>query len=264
MVNPSRPMAEHIDTKRNKPKFHHNGYLFVFDKHSKTDPNTKFWRCEEKDYCKARIHTKENEVIAEINEHSHGASAANVEVAVIKTSLKRRAGECQDQPSTIVNSCTENISRAAQGELPCVDSMRMVIKRRRKQLDIAPPNPTNVSGIVIPDEYKQYTTNNGESENFVIADSGQSEDRIIIFGRESWTDMLLDSDVRYADGTFRLAPPLFAQVYVILAKKHGGVHPILYALLPNKRRSTYVRMFLMLHDKIRGLNPRAIMCDFEY
>ena len=125
-----------------------------------------------------------------------------------------------------------------------------MVKRRRNQLNLAPPNPADASKIVISDEYKQYMTNNGERENFLIADSGQSDDKILIFERKCWTKYLLDSDVWYADGTFKLAPPLFTKVYVILAKKNGGVHPILYALLPNKRRATYVCMFQLLHNKI--------------
>ena len=256
-------MTEHILSKRNNIKFTHNGYLFVFDKHSKKNPNIKFWRCENKNECKARIHTSDNVVIKKINEHSHGASAASVEVAAIKTNVKRRAEESQDQPSAIINSCIQNISQAAQGALPSAESMRQIVKRRRNQLNLAPPNPVHVRELVITDEYKQYMTSNGECENFLIADSGQSDDRILIFGRESWTAFLLDSDVWYADGTFKLAPPLFTQVYVILARRHGGVHPILYALLPNKRRATYVRMFRMLHDTIPRLKPRAISCDFE-
>ena len=51
-----------------------------------------------KNNCKARIHTKDDVVIIEINEHSHGASASGVEIAAIKTSLKRRAKVCLDQP----------------------------------------------------------------------------------------------------------------------------------------------------------------------
>ena len=263
VLNPSTEMAERILSKKNNPKFSHNGYLFVFDKHSKRDSVIKFWRCENKNECKARIHTSNNEVIKEKNEHSHGASAASVEVAAIKTSVKRRAEECQDQPSAVINSCTENISQAAQGALPSADLMRQMVKRRRKQLDLAPPNPVHICELVIPDEYKYYMTSNGECENFLIADSGQSDDRILIFGRQSWTVFLTDSDVWYADGTFKLAPPLFTQVYVILARRHGGVHPVLYALLPNKRRTTYVRMFQMLQDTIPGLQPTSISCDFE-
>ena len=87
-------------------------------------------------------------------------------------------------------------------------------------MNLAPPNLADVSEIVIPNKYKQYMMNNGERENFLIDNSGQSDDRILIFGRESWTKHLLDSSVWYADGTFRLAPPLFTQVYVILAKIH--------------------------------------------
>ena len=138
-----------------------------------------------------------------------------------------------------------------------------MVKRRTNQLNLASPNLADVSEIVILDEYKQYMTNNGERENFLIADSGQSDDRILIFRRESWIKYLLDSGAWYADGTFRLAPPLFTQVYVILAKKHVGVHPILYALLPNRRHATNVCMSQLLHDKILGLNPRAISCGFD-
>ena len=53
-------------------------------------------------------------MITEINEHLHGASASSVKISAIKISLKRRAKECQDQSSTVINSCTENISQAAK------------------------------------------------------------------------------------------------------------------------------------------------------
>ena len=124
----SMEMAEYIVSKKNKPKFTHNGYLFVLDKHSKEDHILKFWRCERKKECKARIYTKDDVVITEINEHSHSASVASVEIAAIKTSLKRRAEACQNQPSTVINSCTENISKAAQGELPNTDSMTQMVE----------------------------------------------------------------------------------------------------------------------------------------
>jgi len=33
-----------------------------------------------------------------------------------------------------------------------------------------------------------------------------------------------------------MSPPLFYQVYVVATTRHEGVSPVLYALLPNKRR----------------------------
>ena len=53
-----------------------------------------------------------------------------------------------------------------------------MVKRRRNQSNLALLNPADVSEIVIPDEYKQYATNKGEHENFLIADSGQSDNTI--------------------------------------------------------------------------------------
>ena len=95
----------------------------------KKDPIIKFWRCQRKNNCKARIHTKDDVVITEINEHSHSASAVSVEIAAIKTSLKRCAEDCQNQPSTVINLCTENISQVAQRVFPSTDSIRQMVKK---------------------------------------------------------------------------------------------------------------------------------------
>ena len=37
---------QQIVNTRGKPKFAYNGYLYVFDKNSKKEPDVKFWRCE--------------------------------------------------------------------------------------------------------------------------------------------------------------------------------------------------------------------------
>jgi len=48
---------DNIRSQRNKEKFSHEGFLYIFDKKS-ADGNRKMWRCERKDYsCTARIHT---------------------------------------------------------------------------------------------------------------------------------------------------------------------------------------------------------------
>ena len=59
-----RPLLSHILTaimdvvsKREKPKYSHNGHQYVFDKLTK-DGSKKMWRCDRKDHgCKARLHT---------------------------------------------------------------------------------------------------------------------------------------------------------------------------------------------------------------
>ena len=70
-------------------------------------------------------------------------------------------------------------------------------------------------------------------------------------------------EVLYLDGTFKQAPPLFHQVYVILAERNGYVFPLLYALLPNKRAATYRLLFQSIAQKWPTLQPRALTVDFE-
>ena len=256
-------MSEFIKSERNKAKFSHDGFLYVFDKNSKSNPNIKFWRCELKDQCKARLHTLNDAFLKKVNDHTHGPSAANVQVAVIKTDLKARALSGQENPSTIINTCTSLINQAVQGALPSNDALRQTIRRERGRNNIAPQNPVDTVQLEIPDQYKKYFFNQNDEEDFLIADSGPSTSRILIFGRQSWCRFLIDSDIWYCDGTFKLAPLIFNQVYVIMAKRHDSVHPVLYALLQNKSRETYSRMFQMIKDSIPGVNPISISCDFE-
>ena len=80
-------MAMEVLTKRGMENFVHTGFLYVLDKTSKTDDELKYWRCEQKNRCKARLHTKGGEVMRELNSHSHEACAAQVEVALVKTKI---------------------------------------------------------------------------------------------------------------------------------------------------------------------------------
>lgn len=111
-------MAEEVLTKRGKEKFVHNGFLYVFDKASNANRELKFWHCEQKNRCKARLHTKAGEVIRELNSHSHEASAAQLEVALFKTNKKKRAAETRDSPTVVVNECLTGISQASLATIP--------------------------------------------------------------------------------------------------------------------------------------------------
>jgi len=65
------------------------------------------------------------------------------------------------------------------------------------------------------------------------------------------------------DGTFKVAPTLFCQAYVILIEILGGVHPAVYALLPNKKEQTYVKLFSIINQLQPDLHPTSVSCDFE-
>ena len=118
-------MSENIVSKKNKSKFLHNGYLYVFEICSKGDLLLLFWRCELKNKCKGCIHTINYEVLKEVNGHSHATSPVSVEVATIKINVKCKAEEVS---SSIMNICIENNSQATQATLSNSEVMEKCCK----------------------------------------------------------------------------------------------------------------------------------------
>ncbi|KAG8230475.1 hypothetical protein J437_LFUL013586, partial [Ladona fulva] len=227
-----------ILSQRGKEKFIHEGYSYIFDKTS-VNGVTQFWRCERRRECKAKVHVLNGNIIKTINIHSHEASASKIEADRVINKLKCR---------------NINISEACQISLPTYDALRKLVRRKRNRIHYTPANPINLETLIIPDCYKDYDVNLTLQENFLIADSGPKINRIL----EKNLELLRDSRAWFADGTFKIAPSLFSQVYVILGEKHGGVHPMVYALLPSKSRLFGIIKYLQ-----QGLQPATISCDYE-
>ncbi|KHJ43480.1 FLYWCH zinc finger domain protein [Trichuris suis] len=124
-------------SERNREKLFHDGYMYTFDKfdYSKT---IKFWRCDKRYSlgCKARIHTSivTNEVINQVNDHSHGSDPAKIEVAAFRANVKRRAAETQDTPAEIIKEAYECISPEVKRQLPNSDALKKIIKRKRASM----------------------------------------------------------------------------------------------------------------------------------
>ena len=72
--------------------------------------------------------------------------------------------------------------------------------------------------------------------------------------------MLKESPSRYCDGTFKVCPEQFFQLYTIHAEKDENISPCGgYGLLKSKNELTYDRMFNKLLELEPGLNPSSIM-----
>jgi hypothetical protein len=105
--------------------------------------------------------------------------------------------------------------------------------------------------------FQTYSQNYGISENFLLGNSGQESDRVLIFDQFSRLKILKNSRNRYCDGTFRIAQLLFSHVYVILSEVLS-VHPIFYALLQSKKASIYEKLLKMLKTLKPDLNADSI------
>ena len=131
-------------------------------------------------------------------------------------------------------------------KLPKIDSLKRTIRRQRQIINHAYPQPLTLADLVLPIEYQQ----TAKGDQFILYDSGQEHSNcFVIFGTHQNIEMLLSSQIWLADGTFKSAPVLFAQVYVIHSLR-GGPNPLedghllpcLFVLLPNKTEAVYLRM----------------------
>ncbi len=122
------------------------------------------------------------------------------------------------------------LSEAAKAQMPSKTRLKRTIQRARAQDEHYPANPTDRTTLVIPQQYQQL--DNGEQ--FLLFDSGPGHDRILIFSTGDNLHLLSQSAQWLADGTFKTAPGIFAQVYSIHAVRCGRVVPLVYSLLPNK------------------------------
>ncbi|KHN88648.1 Vesicle-fusing ATPase [Toxocara canis] len=93
-----------LSTNRDRVKLQEGGYLYVFDKLS-TNGEKKFWRCERKSECNARIHTDAitNVVVKRASEHNHPSHLEVTSSGAVLVGAKRRAYEPIDDVARLDN-----------------------------------------------------------------------------------------------------------------------------------------------------------------
>ena len=95
--------------------------------------------------------------------------------------------------------------------------------------------------------------------------SVEDEERIYILASQDVLQFLADSEHWYADGTFRVCPEIFFQLYTIHGQHDRRIFPSVFSLLTNKNENTYSRIFGQLFQLVNNLGngPNDVLVDFE-
>ncbi|CAN7938308.1 unnamed protein product [Ixodes hexagonus] len=67
----------------------------------------------------------------------------------------------------------------------------------------------------------------------------------------------------FADGTFKVAPALFYQLYTVHCKVNGAVIPAVYVLMKSKTEAAYTKLLSVLKSKCAAADPSTVLLDFE-
>lgn len=89
------------------------------------------------------------------------------------------------------------------------------------------------------------------------------DDRILIFASPEQLHILQTADDFLVDGTFKVVPEIFYQLFIIHAVHRRHIVPVVYALLRRKNADTYRRLIDEVLKIAPDWSPLSIMMDFE-
>lgn len=143
-----------------------------------------------------------------------------------------------------------------------VNNIPYILFHFRQRAKLQPTLPKVRQDVTLDGKWTETTA----GDKFLLADDGE-ENRIIVFATLENLMELSRADIWYVDGTFYSSPSYFYQMYTIHGMVDGYMCTLIYALLPNKRETTYRRLFELVQgagDRHNiELKPETVMMDFE-
>jgi len=191
-------------------------------KRENANGQTVWWCCKHQSFaCPAIIKSVGLRVVGQVPDHNHEGNVA--------TALARQAvGAMKDQlgtqplvrPSAVVATISAQLSDDVLMALPKRATLGRTLRHFRHMKNVAsgetplPPAPTDLN-FTIPELFK----------DFLLYDSGPGPHRILMFGDLTLLDGLARADLWLADGTFKVVPSIYYQLYSIHFEFAKGINP---------------------------------------
>ena len=107
-----------------------------------------------------------------------------------------------------------------------------------------------------------------QSSNETIIKGDTLIAEVVMIATNDLFDIVIHSKMILGDGTFKICPKLWTQVFIISAEVEEDCYiPCIYTFLPDKSKISYDTMFSMLKETLsrRGISLAAefFMSDFE-
>lgn len=240
---------------------------FLYAHHRKEKSGLTSFVCTEKGKasgCKARVHLRgENKVRGPIPEHSHPPDHGKVGAAIAMGDMKVRARETTEPSSRVVQAAKRQLPDEAVPHLPRDESMKRAVKRIRGKM-----RPCEPKGLLDLKEVDRRYEVDGDGVHWLLGDNKDVSSRCLVFCPEDNLLRLAQSSYWVMDGTFKVSPSVFQQIYVIHGHSYGTWVPLAFALMAKKNRCGYTFLFKTLikasQQKYgRTLAPKYIAVDFE-
>ena len=213
---------------------------------------TTHWKCSKwSSYkCKVTAITTGKQLLSKKNEHNHEIVPGHVQAKQIIGQMKETARTEQNPVNNmIIASSLLPIGSdiATQLSLPTRSAINRTLNRQKASENLQ-ELPITDRHFEVPAKFKE----------FCLYDTGTTDnERMLIFGtHENLESLKTNNALWLCDGTFKVSPLQFYQLYTIHIQIGGFYPPCIYALLSNKRENSYRKLLVGLNqltDAAEGL-----------
>jgi len=220
------------------------------------------WRCSKKN-CVATIYTLNSVFSRKEGIHNHRVEEELLVRQKISNSVKRKAQEdISTKPAKLIRQ-ELNSQEDALETISGTDVRYIRNNINRARLQLVPRLPRSAEEVQIFLNTASLKTT--KEEPFLM--SNNLLENIVVFSCKTNIEFMCQQDTLYMDGTFEFCTKFFGQLFTIHALCNEVYVPVVFCLLKNKAKSTYLRLFHVLKEKceLMGcvLNPKNIVIDFE-
>lgn len=231
----------------------HSGFLYGLDK---SKNGVEYYKCCNRN-CRGRGLLEEG-IFYISNRHHHPAQPEETERRITLNQLKDGVREKPTEPlgkiyNVVATRRKQEVPRgvAIARAVPPFAEIRTIMRHeQRKHIPPTAPEPEN---LVVPLQYRMID----EETPFVF-----QQGSMIMMASPEMLDLIGRADVIYMDGTFKVTPRQFTQIYSLHTFVYDTMVCCVYFLLPSKDQPTYINMFQLL-QKHTGIVATRFQVDFE-
>lgn len=255
-------------TQNKKPKPFLKGHSYREDGKANKKTHTQRYRCCRKK-CRASfiLYIETKKMKSSNLEHNHPEmTEGQVAAAIAKREMYEQSRDFDSDPGQIIHSVGSTLPACAHPHMPSDKTLKRTIRSITAR--IGPKNPTDLSELVIPEQFRKTLTGEDWLIHDSLVDPDDPQSRILVFATSKMLERVSCAEVLSCDGKFSKMPNMFKQLYTVQILHHGKTFPAVYAFLPDKEQETYTELFRVILDQIdqRAFQlacPDSIVLDFE-
>ena len=201
------------------------------------------WNCSKyQSYnCRVSASTQDDQLIRVNGEHNHnGEHGASIGKPATRKVIKEIKAPSENlKPAAAVASTILPVTDVLSTKyaLPSKPNLIQTSQLLRKVIQAVSIHELSDRHFEIPDNFQEFLRYESEKDD---------HERILVFADPYMTSVLESSKFWLGDGTFKLSPKNFYQIYTLHVYVLGNAPACLYALLPNKTENRELALALKM------------------